>query len=267
MARWSASTRPSAAAVRRGSASPLRSIPQSASCRSSSRARSRAATSAWAFSISPKTPPPDPACPPHPPPPGFALPPHPRGALVQTAEPGLPAAKAGLQPGDIIIEADGRPITSNRSLIDYISYLPVGSKINPPVIRGGKRQTLTASTVERTLEADKDDATKQPEEAAPARNKLGMSVQELTPQTRQSYGIADNVTGVVVTGVKEVSPAGDVLNEGDVISEVAGTKVSNLAQFRTAIDNLKSGQIARIYVTSSGRGGAAISGYRFIHVP
>jgi serine protease Do len=198
---------------------------------------------------------------------GFNLPADTRGALVQTVEAGMPASKAGIQPGDIIIAADGHPITSNRALIDYISYLPVGSKINLTVIRNGKHQTLTASTVERTLEADKDDATKQPEEAAPARNKLGMSVQELTPTTRQQYGIADNVSGVVVTGVKEVSPAGDVLSEGDVISEVAGTKTSNLAQFRTAIDNLKSGQIARIYVTSSGRGGAAISGYRFIHVP
>jgi len=186
---------------------------------------------------------------------------------VQTVEPGMPASKAGIQPGDIIVEADGHPITSNRALIDYISYLPVGTKINLGVIRNGKHQTLTASTVERTLEADKDDSSKQPEEAAPARNKLGMSVQELNATTRQQYGIPDNVTGVVVTGVKEVSPAGDVLNEGEVISEVAGTKVSNLAQFRTAIDNLKSGQIARIYVTSSGRGGPAISGYRFIHVP
>jgi serine protease Do len=198
---------------------------------------------------------------------GFDLPPDTRGALVQTVEAGLPAAKAGIQPGDIIVELDGRPIASNRALIDYISYLPVGSKVNLTVIRNGKRQTLTATTIERTLEADKSDTTKQPEEAAPARNKLGMSVQELTPTMRQQYGIADTVSGVVVTSVKEVSAAGDVLSEGDVISEVAGTKVSTLAQFRAAIDRLKSGQIARIYVTSSARGGAAISGYRFIHVP
>ncbi|MBV8546805.1 MAG: trypsin-like peptidase domain-containing protein [Acidobacteria bacterium] len=198
---------------------------------------------------------------------GFELPPDTRGALVQTVEAGKPAAKAGIQPGDIIVEADGHPIISNRALIDYISYLPVGSKINLTVIRDGKRQTLTASTIERTLEADKADPDKQPEEVAPARNKLGMSVQELTPQMRQQYGIADNVTGVVVTGVKEVSAAGDVLTEGDVISEVQGTKISNLAQFRAAIDRLRGGQIARIYVTSSGRGGAAISGFRFIHVP
>jgi S1-C subfamily serine protease len=74
--------------------------------------------------------------------------------------------------------------------------------------------------------------------------------------------------GVVVTSVKEVSAAGDILSEGDVISEVQGEKISNLAQFRAAIDRLKGGQTARIYVTSpAGRGGAAVSGYRFIHVP
>jgi S1-C subfamily serine protease len=84
---------------------------------------------------------------------------------------------------------------------------------------------------------------------------------------RQTYGLTDNVTGVVVTSVKEVSPAGDVLTEGDVISEVQGEKVATLSQFRAAIDHLKSGQTARIYVTSPGRGGNAISGYRFIHVP
>jgi serine protease Do len=197
---------------------------------------------------------------------GFELPPDTLGALVQTVEAGLPAAKAGIVPGDVIVEADGHPISSNRALIDYISYLPVGSKINLTVIRDGKHRTLTASTIERTLESDKQDATK-PEEVAPARNKLGMSVQELTPQLRQQYGLPDTITGVVVTSVKEVSAAGDVLTEGDVISEVQGEKVTNLAQFRAAIDHLKGGRTARIYVTSPGRGGAAVSGYRFIHVP
>ncbi len=197
---------------------------------------------------------------------GFDLPADTRGALVQGVEAGLPAAKAGIQPGDVIIEADGHAISSNRALIDYISYLPVGSKINLTVIREGKHRTLTASTVERTLDTDKQDAVK-PEEVAPARNKLGMSVQELTPQLRKDYGLSDTIAGVVVTSVKEVSAAGDVLSEGDVISEVQGEKVANLTQFRAAIDRLKGGQTARIYVTSPGRGGDAISGYRFIHVP
>ncbi|HSY49590.1 MAG TPA: Do family serine endopeptidase [Thermoanaerobaculia bacterium] len=197
---------------------------------------------------------------------GFELPPDTRGALVQSVEPGLPAAKAGVQPGDLIIKADDHPITSNRSLIDYISYLPVGSKVDLTVIRDKKQRDLTATTVERTLESDKPDATK-PEEVAPARNKLGMSVQDLTQQLRQTYSLPDNITGVVVTDVKEVSAAGDILTEGDVISEVQGEKIATVAQFRAAIDHLKGGQTARIYVTSPGRGGPTVSGYRFIHVP
>jgi len=185
---------------------------------------------------------------------------------VQSVEPGLPAAKAGIQPGDLIIKADGHQITNNRSLIDYISYLPVGTKVDLTVIRDKKERGLTATTVERMLESDKQDTTK-PEEVAPARNKLGMSVQELTPEMRQTYSLPDSITGVVVTGVKEVSAAGDVLSEGDVISEVQGEKVANLTQFRNAIDRLKGGQTARIYVTSPGRGGPSVAGYRFIHVP
>jgi len=190
------------------------------------------------------------------------------GALVQTVSPGKPAERAGIQPGDIIVEVDGKPIANNRQLIDYISYQPVGTKVEVTVIRNGQRKTLTASTVERTEDGDaaKSDTETSPSE--PARNKLGMSVTEVTPQLRQQYGIADAVRGVVVTSVKEVSPAGEAnIGEGDVISEVQGEKINNLAQFRAAVDRIKNGQTIRMYVTTSGRGGNAVSGYRFVKVP
>ena len=104
-------------------------------------------------------------------------------------------------------------------------------------------------------------------EAEPTRNKLGMAVQNLTPQLRQMYSSDDNVKGVVVTNVKEVSAAGDVLSEGDVITEVQGQAVTNVDQFRAAIDKLRSGSTARIYVFTPGRGRQALAGYRFLHVP
>src|SRR6266540_2422301 len=59
----------------------------------------------------------------------FGVPSDTRGAVVQNVTPGKPADKAGIQHGDIITEIDGRPIRSNRDLIDYISYLPVGSEV------------------------------------------------------------------------------------------------------------------------------------------
>ncbi|HMC20266.1 MAG TPA: PDZ domain-containing protein, partial [Thermoanaerobaculia bacterium] len=190
-----------------------------------------------------------------------------RGALVQYVDPGKPADRAGLQKGDVVVEIDGRKISTNRELIDYISYLPVGSKVNITVIRNGQRKTFTATTAERPLEAENQKENDN-NSVEPSRNRLGMSVQDLTPQVRQTYGIDDSVRGVVVTNVKEVSPAGDALNEGDVITEVQGEKVNNVSDFRAAVDRVRSGQTMRLYVVTSGRsGGNALQGYRFIRVP
>lgn len=198
----------------------------------------------------------------------FNLPSTTRGAFVQTVEPGKPGALAGIQPGDIITEVDGKPVNSNRELIDTISYLPVGSNVRVTLLRNGQRQTVTARTSERPDESDSSDQSEKNDESGPTRNKLGMSVQELTPAARQMFSIDDSVkNGVVVTSVKEVSPAGEVgLSEGDVITEVQGRKINSLDDFRTAIDAARSGSTIRVYVVSPGRNGA-IAGYRFIHVP
>jgi serine protease Do len=192
-----------------------------------------------------------------------------RGALVQNVEAGKPAERAGIQPGDVIVEIDGRKINTNRELIDYISYLPVGSKVNITVIRNGQRKTLTATTTERTLEAENQDRNSN-NNVEPSRNRLGMSVQDINAQTRQAYGIDDKVRGgVVVTNVKEVSPAGEALTEGDVITEVQGEKINSVNDFRAAIDRLHSGETIRIYVVSTARGNSSspIQGFRFIKVP
>jgi serine protease Do len=189
-----------------------------------------------------------------------------RGALVQSVEPGKPADQAGVKAGDVVVEVDGRPIRTNRELIDYISYLPVGTSVKVGIIRDGQRRTVAAKTAERPMEGEQEEITPAAE-AEPTRNKLGMAVQNLTPQLHQMYNIENNVKGVVVTSVKEVSAAGDVLSEGDVITEVQGQAVTNVDQFRAAIDKLRSGSTARIYVITPGRGRQSLAGYRFLRVP
>src|SRR5205823_9013306 len=57
------------------------------------------------------------------------------GALVQSVEPGKPAEIAGVKEGDIVTELDGKKINNNRELIDYVSYLPVGSRVRITVPR------------------------------------------------------------------------------------------------------------------------------------
>jgi len=184
-----------------------------------------------------------------------------RGALVQNVDEGKPAAKAGIRHGDVVIEVDGKPIRNNRELIDYISYLPVGSDVKITLLRNGQRMTVTAHTAERPVETAQ--AEQESNSAEPVRNKLGMSVQNLTAELRRQYNLPATVEGVIVTSVKNVSPAGEAnLTEGDVISEVQGQRVTNIEEFRNAVDRVKSGRV-RLYVTSQTRNGV-ISTYRIL---
>jgi serine protease Do len=191
-----------------------------------------------------------------------------RGALVQAVTPGKPADKAGIRHGDVVVEVDGKAIRNNRELIDTISYLPVGSEVKITILRDGKRQVVTARTEERPPDGDETEEEAS-STAEPVRDKLGLSVQEITPELRRQYSIPDNLrTGVVVTYVKNVSPAGEAnINEGDVISEVQGQRVNTVADFRAAVERIRSGQRVRFYVSTPTRGGEAISTYRIITAP
>ncbi|HEX6083317.1 MAG TPA: Do family serine endopeptidase [Thermoanaerobaculia bacterium] len=191
-----------------------------------------------------------------------------RGALVQSVDPGKPAARAGIQHGDVVIEIDGRPIRNNRELIDYISYLPVGTEVKITVIRNGQRQVLTAKTAERPDEGEADEEEETRGVIEPVRDKLGLTVQNITPELRRTHSLPENVTGVIVVNVKSVSPAGDAnITVGDVISEVQGQRVTNTEEFRTAIDRIRSGQRVRMYVSTPTRGGEVVSTYRLLQAP
>ncbi|MGZ5431845.1 MAG: PDZ domain-containing protein, partial [Thermoanaerobaculia bacterium] len=189
-----------------------------------------------------------------------------RGALVQSVESGKPADKAGIRHGDVVVDVDGKPIRNNRELIDYISYLPVGTEVKVGIIRNGRREVLTARTAQRPAEGTVADAAESVVE--PVRDKLGLTVQNITPELRRLHTLGENVTGVVITDVKNVSAAGDAnLNEGDIISEVQGQRVTNVDEFRAAIDKVRSGQRVRVYVSTPTRGGQMVSGYRLMQAP
>jgi serine protease Do len=189
-----------------------------------------------------------------------------RGALVQSVDEGKPADKAGIRHGDVVTEVDGKPIRNNRELIDYISYLPVGSEVKITLLRNGQRVNTTARTAERPSETASNEET-EPQAAEPVRNKLGISVQNITPEMRRLYNIPATLNGVVVVSVKNVSPAADAnLTEGDVISEVQGQRVNGVEEFKAALDRVKTGQRLRLYVTSQTRSGS-VSRYSILETP
>jgi S1-C subfamily serine protease len=115
-------------------------------------------------------------------------------------------------------------------------------------MRDGKSRALTIDLGERRGE-QAENAPSSGKEKDGAREKIGLSVQDLTAQGRQYYRIDPSLTGVLVTGVQEVSAANDAgLAEGDVITEVNGRKVGTAEELSKIVRDARQGDYLRFYV-------------------
>ncbi|MEW6336437.1 MAG: PDZ domain-containing protein [Acidobacteriota bacterium] len=169
------------------------------------------------------------------------------GAFVDSVEKSGPAAQAGIEAGDVIVAVDGTPIKETRQLIDRVSAIAPGQKVSLEVMRDGKRKTLSAMLGERPGTEEVAEGGETQSESAQAR--LGVEVQDLNARLRRMYEVPAEVEGVVVTGVTESSPAEDSgLRRGDVITEVNGAEIGDADAFRAAIERVRSGSLARLYV-------------------
>ena len=143
-----------------------------------------------------------------------------KGALVDHAEGGTPAAKAGLKAGDVITTVNGQGVTDARELSRRIAGLKPGAKVEVAYLRNGKADTATVEL--GTLPGDKRTASLSDSGAErTATPRIGMS---LAPAT--AVGAGDE--GVAVTGVDPDGPAAAKgIRTGDVILDVGGQAVSN----------------------------------------
>jgi serine protease Do len=178
----------------------------------------------------------------------------PRGALVAGVDVNSPAAKGGIEAGDVILSFDGEPVQSMHDLPRIVAGKPVGKAVVVHLLRSGKEQDVNV-TLGRLEEADKvaaspaSDTGPAPQpDAKPAptpmvsSGPLGLSLSDLSPDTRTRYGIADAVTGgVVVTGVSDGSPAADKrMQPGDVIVEIGHEAVKAPDDVKRVLDQMKS---------------------------
>jgi serine protease Do len=151
-----------------------------------------------------------------------------------------PAAQAGLQPQDVIVEFAGKPIHSQRSLQATVARTELGSKQPVVVLRDGKRVTLHVTVKEQPK--GYGETVSQEEEGSGARvpesssfDTLGLDVAPLTADLAKQLNVKAE-TGVVVTEVETGSAAGNAgLQQGDVITQVGKTPVKNVDDFRAAV--------------------------------
>jgi serine protease Do len=158
----------------------------------------------------------------------------PHGALIAGMTDGGPAAKAGVQNGDIVLTFDGKPVADERALPRMVADASIGKTVNMEVLRKGQHKTMPI-TVQKLVEDEKvaslDSKTPAKPGTAPkppVTVNLGMTLAPLSPESRRRFRLDNKLDGVVVTEVDADSPAGQKnIRPGDVITEVAQQKVAS----------------------------------------
>ena len=153
------------------------------------------------------------------------------GALVADVTEGGPAKEGGVEAGDVILKFDGKDVVQMRDLPRMVADTEVGKAVRVVVFRKGKTMTLKV-----TIALLEEDAAKQAaasatdEDTGPAQlelSSLGLTLGPLTDDVRAQFGIADDISGVVITGVADGGPAfGKGIRAGDVIVEVGQEPVA-----------------------------------------
>lgn len=170
----------------------------------------------------------------------------PRGALVAQVIPDGPAAKAGVQVGDIIVGFDGRPVDRSAALPPMVGVTPADTKVQLEVIRDGKSKTIPVK-IEELPEPDTQAKAEPPAPKTPGINKrLGIAVTDPTAEQREILELGDG--GVIVEQVA-TGPARDVgMRQGDGIVMLDGERVKNAEHFRKLVEQLKPGRTVAVLV-------------------
>jgi len=172
----------------------------------------------------------------------------PDGALVSQLTPDSPAAKAGLQPGDVILAINGNPVTEFNQLRMTVSMMNPGDSARLKVFRDGQTKEFVVNVAEMPGEKLEKASVDQDHSASALQ---GVAVEDLDAQTARQLGLPGTTKGVVVTNVDPASQAAaSGLKEGDVIQEVNRKPVTNSQEFSRALG--RSGNESLLLVNRGG---------------
>jgi serine protease Do len=164
-----------------------------------------------------------------------------KGALVAEVISGTPAARGGVESGDLILKLNGRALADPRDLTRSISSLPPGQKAKLTVLRNGAERDVTITLGLRDAEQQVAKAETPSAGEDVMAGEAGLRVADLTDAMRQQYRIPQGVSGVIVTGVKPNSAAESAgLQPGAIILQADGQPIASSAQLKKKIADAKS---------------------------
>jgi serine protease Do len=170
---------------------------------------------------------------------------NPHGALVAKVLDDSPAAEAGLQVGDVIVEFNGKKVMRSSGLPPLVGRAQVGKQSKVTVIRDKKRKNI--GVVIAQLPTTITQAAFTPEDSSANEDSaLGMKVEELGSEASERLQVE---SGVQVVEVDELGPASDAgIQKGDVITMIDNREVESIGDFREITDGLKDGKSVALLV-------------------
>ena len=159
------------------------------------------------------------------------------GVLITQVFEGDPAEKGGILANDIIIEIDGKSVTSARELSGIIANTKVGNKTTIKLLRDGKKKTVQVELAKRD---EKDLLAKRPDNDT--KDDLGLQLMDLSEENASRFGLEADEIGVLVVGIKPGGKAESAgIRRGDLIKEVNHMRVASVRDYTSVVKKIDEG--------------------------
>ena len=179
------------------------------------------------------------------------------GAVVATVDDEGPAKAAGLRVGDVIIEFNGKPVTNNDDVVNFVTRTAPGTTVPMKIVRDKKVSTLNVKVDELDLEQEQGGATTRQTARDTQESHdsgLGMTLGPITNANARELEVPAGRGGAVVTAVEPTGPAAQAgLQPGDVILSVQGVEAKGVSDVTGALNKIAAGRSARVVVWRGGR--------------
>lgn len=179
-----------------------------------------------------------------------------KGALISVVNPGGPAAKGGVEPGDIVLEFNGKPVKNRDDLVSIVIITKPGSTVPVKVLRDKQEKTLNVTIDELDLKQETVRTTPrdtaEPEEQASTG--FGITLSAITPDISRRLRLPPNTEGVLVSAVEQGGAAfrAGVLR-GDIILQVNRRPVASPQDAGRALSQVPSGNTVFLLVFRNGQ--------------
>ncbi len=175
-----------------------------------------------------------------------------RGAVVAQVPEG-PAATAGIEPGDVIVEFNGKAVTRSEDLPQIVAATAPGTTVPVKVIRDGKERTFNVRVDELSLDAEANRQSDAQEPGGDTGAGFGITLNNVTPELSRQFELPASARGAVVTEIDPDSPAARVLQPGDVILSVNRRPVTNANEASTALRAVPAGRAVGMLILRRGQ--------------